>query len=170
MDSPKFSWYGSFRLFLNNGYLTSVYLDFFSHHPPLYYADSFLSGYLESPFPLPYGRMIGEYIATYRPTLNNATANFLADGYANIGYVGMFFSTIVLWLVLAVADSLAEWKDPIFTGALMIPLALAFSNVPVHTAMMSNGGFIILLLLTIAPNETQPHRSRTSDGSDPSYT
>lgn len=159
-EHPILSWYSTFRMFLNNGYLTASYLDFFHDKPLLLYADSFLSRLLSSPFDMPFGRLIGDYISTYAKE-NNANANFLADGYVNLGYVGMLFACLQLMLVLWIADSLTRDRDPIFVGCLLVPFANVISNGPIHTALLSNGGFVMLLLLSIAPHASRDGGKRS---------
>lgn len=156
MNLPLLSWYGSFRLFINNGYLLAVYIDYFGDKPFLLYADSFLARFVSSPFDMPFGEVIGEYISIIPNSQNNATASFLSDGYVNLGYAGMLFAALQAWLVLWIADSMLRSRDIVFAGAIVIPLALAFANGPVHTTLVGNGGLAVLLLLALVPDTPKP--------------
>lgn len=158
---PVTSWLTNFRMFLNNGYLTSVYMEFFGPQPMLLYADSFLSGIIPSGFDQSYSRRIGDYITNYAAQ-NNASANFLADGYVNLGYVGMILSSLQLAFVLWLIDSLARARDKILVACTVLPAGLIFSNVPIHTGLASNGVAISILLITLLPRATPtPRLSRT---------
>ena len=139
-------------MFLNNGYLTSVYMEFFGPQPMLFYADSFLSGIIPSGFDLSYSRRIGDYISLYNGR-NNANANFLADGYVNLGYVGMILSSLQLAFVLWLIDSLARGRDMVLVACTVLPAGLIFSNVPIHTGLTSNGIAISILLITLLPRK-----------------
>ncbi|MCE0506585.1 hypothetical protein LR948_14540 [Roseivivax sp. GX 12232] len=154
---PVTSWLTHFRIFQNNGYLTSVYMEFFGAQPILLYADSFLSGIIQSDFDLSYSRRVGDYITQYEAR-NNANANFLADGYVNLGYLGMIFSSLQMALVLWLIDSLARGRDMTLVAFTVLPAGLVFSNVPVHTGLISNGIAISMMLITLLPKKTPTPR------------
>jgi hypothetical protein len=140
-----------FRMFLNNGYLTSVYLEFFQDQDMLFYSDSFMSRFISSAFDQSYSIRVGDYIGRY-DTRNNANANFLADGYANIGYVGMVFASLQLAFVLWLMDTLAKGRLKAMAVCVILPAGLIFANGPVHTALSSSGVFVSILLLLLVPN------------------
>lgn len=146
------TWLTAFRLFLNNGYLTSVYLEFFSDQELLYYSESFLRAFIPSENELSYSRRVGDYVMQYKAN-NNANANFLADGYANLGYVGMIFASLQLAAVFWVIDGLARGRHIGLVACIVLPAGLAFSNVPIHTGLVSNGVLLCLLLITLLPRQ-----------------
>lgn len=150
LRQTAFTWVVSFRLFHNNGYLTATYIEYFSDKPLLFYADSFLRGLMQSPFQQSFSRLIGDYITRYSAG-NNANANFLADGYVNLGYVGMLFAALQMGVVLWLADSFARDRDPVVAAGVLMPFGLILSNLPVHTALVSNGLLILLFLLLALP-------------------
>lgn len=150
-----------FRMFLNNGYLTSIYLEYFQDKQMLLYADSFMSSFISSSFDQPYGRLVGDYIAQYEGR-NNANANFLADGYVNLGYAGMIFASLQLAFVLWLIDSLAKGRLQAMAVCVILSAGLIFSNGPIHTALTSNGVLIAILLLLLVPRPASPYRPNTS--------
>lgn len=149
----------SFRLSLNNGYLTSIYFEFFGDQDMLLYADSFLRGIVDNPHDLSYSRRVGNYLTNY-DSRNSANANFLADGYVNLGYAGMVFSSLQLGLVLWLMDSLARGRNAVMVACVILPAGLVFSNVPIHTGLVSNGIAVCMLLLTLLPKERPPQTAR----------
>jgi len=157
---PATSWLTTFRMFLNNGFLTSVYIEFFGSQPMLLYADSFLSGIVSSDFDMSYSRRVGDYISNYAAN-NNANANFLADGFVNLGYLGMIIASLQLAFVLWLIDSVARGRDPLLVAFTVLPAGLVFSNVPIHTGLTSNGVAISILLITLLPR-TVPNMPRSS--------
>lgn len=140
-----------FRMFLNNGYLTSAYFEYFQDEKFLFYADSFLSSFVSSDHELSYSRRLGNYITLYEGR-NNASANFLADGYVNLGYFGMLFSSLQVAFVFLIIDSITRGKHQLMCVCIVLPAAMVFSNGPVHTALTTNGVLIILLLLLLVPD------------------
>jgi hypothetical protein len=143
----------TFRMFINNGYLTSVYFEFFSTQDLLFYADSFMRGIIPNPNDQTYARRIGDYIGLYL-SRNNANANFLADGYVNLGYVGMMFSAIQAAIVFYVVDSITHNRNKAISVCAFLPSVFIFTNAPIHTALSSNGAMIAILLLRLVPEET----------------
>lgn len=158
--STAIIWLTGFRMFMNNGFLTSVYMEFFSNDPFLLYANSFLSGFISSEFDLSYARRIGNYITNY-DSRNNANGNFLADGYVNLGYIGMIFSSLQLAFVLWLMDCLGRNRSPALVACMILPSGLVFSNVPVHTGLVSNGVAICILLITLLPIQRTALQSPT---------
>lgn len=152
------TWVVSFRLFHNGGFLTAVYIEYFADKPLLLYADSFLASVFESPFQQSYARLVGDYVTRYSAG-NNANANFLADGYVNLGYVGMLFSAVQAGVLLWLADCATQDRDPILAAGALVPFGLVLSNVPVHTGLVNNGLLILLFLLISAPR-IAPKRER----------
>lgn len=145
-----FSWFSGFRLFLNNGFLTSAYIEYFADQGYLLYADSFLRGIVPNEHSLSFARRIGDYI-TNKASENSANANFLADGYVNIGYAGMLVSALQLAVVLWFIDRLAKDRDPALAACVVLPAGIVFSNLPIHTGLMSNGAGLCVLLIPLLP-------------------
>lgn len=148
-----------FRMFVNNGFLTSIYFEFFGEQDMLLYADSFLRGIVDNPHDMSYARRVGDYVTNY-DSRNNANANFLADGYVNLGYAGMVFSSLQLGFVLWLMDSLARGRNAVMVACVILPAGLVFSNVPIHTGLVSNGIAVCMLLLTLLPKERPPQTAR----------
>ena len=58
-----------------------------------------------------------------------------------------FSAVLFCWL----ADSLGRDLDRIQVSAMLIPLVFAISNTSVHSALTSNGGLLVILLLYLMP-------------------
>src|SRR5690348_7254010 len=91
------------RAIITPGLLTGLYYEYFSQHPPVMFASSFLHSLAQSPYALSPAQMIG---ATYfEGPQTNANANLWADAYANFRYAGVLFMTGVLVMILWLLDS-----------------------------------------------------------------
>lgn len=119
------------------GLLTSYYLDFFSDHAHVCYADGFLRGIVSSPYAASIPRLIGE-VYFWGPD-TNANANFWASAFANLGYTGIAVTTLALGGLLYIIDSLAEAGDFVLIASVCGYFGIAWSNVPFETTLLSNG-------------------------------
>lgn len=142
-------WTTTFRIALNNGFLSATYIEFFSDLPLVFYADSFMSSFFESPLPEPISKLAGGYVSTVAD--NNANASFLADGYANMGLAGMFFASAQCIFLMWLFDMAAVGKNRLIASALAVSPALVLANTSVHTSLSSNGIFLLIVLIWMLP-------------------
>jgi hypothetical protein len=135
----------SHRLFTNNGYLSAIYLDLFNSHQFAYYADSFLRWLpgprLASPVPVLAGASFTDVPNVW------ANANLWADGYANLGLIGIALTAAFTALVLWLYDSITSRKNLIFAASALVIPASALANTSTNVALVSNGMFLVFLLM-----------------------
>lgn len=133
------------RLIGSGGWLASKYLEYFPAEGLTYYShirpiNIFTGGY---PFgDLSLGQVIGlEYSGTVQA---NHNASFWAsDGIAALGPVGVLIITPVVASLLYVMNRVMVNIDTKFAVLWMCGFFVALLNVPLTTALLSGGGFII---------------------------
>ncbi len=144
-ELPSITWAVVHRLFTNNGFLSAVYLDVFHQWGPAFYSDSFLRWLpvprLDAPVPILAAESFTEIPDVW------ANAHLWADGYANLGYAGIAFSTLSALLVLWVYDSVSARKNNAVAAAALVVPASVLANTSVHTALISNGMLVAFLLI-----------------------
>lgn len=133
------------RIFTNNGFLSAIYLDLFRNGPFGYYADSVLRWLpgprLRAPVPIIAGASFAEVQGVW------ANANLWADGFANLGYVGIGIAALLTTILFWLYDGIAKDRDPIIAAALLIIPATVLANTAVQVAFVSNGMFLVYILL-----------------------
>ncbi|MGB3900560.1 MAG: hypothetical protein WA973_18640 [Mesorhizobium sp.] len=99
------------RMFGTSGMTIGLYSQFFHYNHLTYYSHvGLISHFIEYPYPLPIGRMVGW--STIGNTSYNASANFLAtDGVAALGYIGIVVIGGILGIILSAMNSWASGED-----------------------------------------------------------
>ncbi|EJW22109.1 hypothetical protein IMCC14465_05030 [alpha proteobacterium IMCC14465] len=122
------------------------YINYFSQYGYLYWSNTIFSSILEYPYMnLSPGQVIGEYVGNYK----NVNSGFMASGYMHAGLVGIILYSILLMLVCAFFDSLADKNNRALITAAAAPLILnIFINSDLVIAMGTHG-FLLLMFLSI---------------------
>lgn len=133
------------RIFTNNGFLSAIYLDAFGDHRFAYYADSFLRWIpgprLESPVPVYAGESFTDVPGVW------ANANLWADAFANLGTLGIAFTTAITTMMLWVYDSITSRKNMVIAATALVMPASALANTSSNVALVSNGIFLVFVLM-----------------------
>lgn len=155
------------RMLMTPGLLTGYYFDFFSdigftyRFGPL--AMFFDGVQLEQTTP----RTIGfEYFGS--PTMA-ANANFWADAYSAMGYVGVVFVSLLLALVLWAMNSLSESRPASIATPLFVIALYSLTNSALPVSLLTHGILLTILLIwmlplppTDAPSPQERSLSRTA--------
>lgn len=141
------------RTFSNNGFLSAIYLDLFGPGHFAYYADSFLRWVPGPRLAASVPALAGQSF-TDVPNVH-ANAHLWADAYANAGYVGIAFTSALTGILLWVYDGITVRKDHVVATAALIVPATVLANTATHVALVSNGMFLVFLLLYAWPG-TKP--------------
>lgn len=149
-DTPFLSLAFVHRLVFTPGILTGQFWDYFSNHPHIYLSDSILGFLLHSPYDQSAGLIIGEVYA--RDPGRNATTNVFAQGYAHFGYFGMVLAGLLLGGLLYLFDAATTRRNFLICALVMGLLGIFWSNVALHTSMLSNGIILTMLLLYLLPS------------------
>ena len=135
------------RVIFLPGLMSSVYWDFFSQNPHIWYRDSFLRWLGDSPYSLPMARLIGE--AYFHSHESNANGNLWASGYGHSGYLGMFVATLLLGWTLRIIDSLSITCGFRLVVMMTALFSIGWSNGSVETSMLSYGVLPSLVIFSL---------------------
>ena len=136
------------RWLMIQGQLSGAYIDFFVNRDKLFYGAGALHGLV----PYSYGSMspgqvIGDnYVSMGQLPVDNAPANFWADAFAQAGFAGMVWSTMVACVLLWLTDSV--FRDlPRGMGVMLFACcALTLTEQGVETCILT-GGWLPLIII-----------------------
>ena len=142
----------------NGGMLTNYYHKFFSEHQQTYYShinvvNTITQGY-------PYGNYsLGQIIGReYWSDDLNANANFWAtDGFAAIGDAGILVSAFILFCIFLVFNKISVYYNKIFLICILIPFLGTLMNTSLFTSLVTGGGFLIFLFLSLKNTIQNPY-------------
>jgi hypothetical protein len=83
----------------------------------------------------------------------HANANWLADGYANFGYVGMILASLVLIGLLWAIDDATRGLPTGFACLFFVTLANSLTESAILTALLTDGFFAAIVLCALAPRD-----------------
>lgn len=153
------------RFIVTPGLLTSVYADYFSDHPVALWATSFTRLWVTSPYDTTPTKTIGQYMLPGSQV--NANANLFADGYANLGAVGLFVIAAVLAVWLRCLDRWSVGIPVPVVGVLVVMSAVTLSNTSILTSMLSHGLLVATLLIAVMPRHGWRWFDRGAGGGPP---
>jgi len=158
LGKSVFTAIGIRRLALMPGLLTTYYYEYFVvlGQPLFFFSHSFLGAFFTNPYgTTPAFQIAHTYFAS---EVMSANANFLADGVANLGAVGIpllaFLAGGYVYLVRALAGGREELA--LFLAAIPV---FALSNTSFFTTLLTHGLFLATLAVWIFPRP-QSHGSR----------
>lgn len=133
------------RVFFVPAGLAWDYYSFFSVNELYYWSNSFLSPFLDSPYVLSPGRVIGEYNGSG----SNANMNFLFSGFAHAGLIGSFFYAFVLAIFLRFVNGVTKGCIPVWlaTAIVFIPFRNTLINSDLATSFLTHGLLVLFILL-----------------------
>ena len=162
--APWISWSLFFRIFGNSAFLNAAYFDFFLENEKIAYTQSFMRNFLEPRYDRSIPRLIGE-LYTNNPE-NNVNVNLLTDAYANISYWGIVAVFFIFSLYLAAFNMFSRDKSLLAASLLLLIPTLGLTNLGLHTAMLSAGLFVALLMIAILPKDKVGAYEQTEGGID----
>jgi len=145
------------RAFFVPSGLVFQWMDFFTTHPHVYWADRVLAlfsagQYVGTNIP----RLIGDYLV---PGSNSAAnSGMVASGFAQAGYWGVALYSTILGMVLSVLNAIVKSGVPLwFVAALSAgPLRTAFADSDLLTSLLSHGLGLVVLLLWLYRGRGEP--------------
>lgn len=134
----------------NGGMLTTYYHKFFNEHPNTHFShinvvNAITNGY-------PYGeKSLGQVIGgEYWSEELNANANFWAtDGFAAMGDMGIIFSGLILFVIFVIFNKISLYYNKLFLICILIPFLGTMMNTSLFTSLVTGGGFLIFLFLSL---------------------
>lgn len=139
------------RIFITAGYLIPHYRDVYENAPWALWDYSFLAPFVDTP----YQTSPGYYVASVlfgRPDIQLNAALF-ADGYANLGYVGIALEAVALVGILVLVDSASRGLPLAVTlPAALLPV-FSLANGSPFTAFLSHGFALLVVSLALLPRD-----------------
>lgn len=133
----------------NGGYLTKYYHDFFLTNPLTYYSHINVVNAITGVYP--YEKTLGEIIGHHYWNDADTNANFWAtDGIAALGSGGIVFSSILLFFLFILFNTISKRYNSLFLILILIPYSLALLNASLFSSMITGGGFIIFIFLSLS--------------------
>ena len=131
----------------NGGSLTKYYYDFFQNNPNTYFSHiNFINSIGDY---YPYQQELGVVVGNYYWGDANANANFWAtDGIAAIGDFGIIISSVLLFLVFIIFNTVADRYNMLFIILVLIPYTLSLLNTSMFSSLLSGGALIIFGILS----------------------
>ena len=139
------------------GMLTMKYHDFFLTHPITYYSHINLVNGISNMYP--YHKDIGQVVGSfYWSEKMNANANFWAtDGFAALGSVGIIFSSIIMFFILVIFNSISKKYNSLFLLLILLPCIMSFLNTSVFSSLWSGGAIFIFLTLSFSTTKNNKY-------------
>lgn len=164
---PTMSYDLHYRLFGNAALLSDAYHSYFDGQPKVHYSQSFLRPFIESTAWAPYQVLVGEDVSDVAG--NHANGNFVADAFANVGYIGVILAYVTIGGILALYQRLAVRKHLQVAALGLVGPAFYLTNAGVHSAILSGGVTFSLILIALYPvlGGKQSHLNRNGRGIPP---
>jgi len=131
------------------GMLTGFYWDFFSNNSFLFYSHSFMGWLFDYQYAVTPPFVIGYYY--FNSVEMAANANYLADGFSNLGYSGIIIHAAIISALLHVYDSLTRNIVVDFAALLLIVPVLGLVNSALFTCILTGGLSVLIFLVAIMP-------------------
>ncbi len=137
------------RALLVPSLLNWAYFDFFSVNPYTYWADSKLSlGIIDNPYDLGIAKLIGREFMGNEET--NANTGWIGSGMANAGYVGIALYSVLIGLLLSLADAFAKKLGYAIVLAIFILIVMgATQSTDFTTMLLTHGVFASILIVML---------------------
>ena len=145
------------RLLLAPGVLVSEHVAVFQGQPKAKWAYSFLSGIIDYPYDKTPDFLVG--YAFTRSTAVTANANLFADGYANLGYLGIVIEAGVLAALLWFVDSAASYLPTKVSALILLVPTVALANSSPFTSILSNGFLAAVICMSMLRSNGWVHES-----------
>lgn len=133
-----------------SGLLSIAYIDFFANNPYTYYSHIGIVNKITGAYP--YGNdVLGKAVWSGFRNVNvedamNANANFLVtDGIAACGVFGVFFISIIFFLLLIYINKVTARYNQTFVFILLLGAVLSLLNVSLFTTLVSCGLLLLIL-------------------------
>jgi len=139
------------RLLITPGVLTAAHVEVFREMPKALWGYSFMASFVDYPYDTSPAFIVGREFTGDASTSSNG--NLFADGYANLGYAGMFIEAAFLVLVLWAVNA-ASRRLPIAVSSLILLVpTLALVNSSAFTSVLTDGYAAAILLMVLLPRD-----------------
>ena len=140
------------RVFFVPARVQTHYYEFFSQHKFALFSRTKIGFLIDEVYAQPLPTIIGDMY------VSGASANtgYLADGYAQAGFVGLVLVSVALGVLLSIFNSISITSDAASLSPVIIPIFI-LANSALTTTMLTHGliiGLIIFLLYAQPPDES----------------
>lgn len=141
------------RLMAAPGVLTSAHVWVFDDYPRYYWSHSFLSGVFDPPSQLNPAYFVGR---VYNGADTQSNVNFVGDGYANAGVLGVLIEAAVLIVIFTVLDAASRGIPIAITIPSTMVAALGLANNSAFTSVLTGGFAGLIVVFALWPRENRP--------------
>lgn len=136
------------RVFVIPSQLVYYHYEYFSTHPKTFWTYSIFSNFFEYPYNLPPPNLIGDVY--FNKVEMTAVVNMFMEGYTALGYIGVFFVSMVFKFFLNIINYIYMYRaqNNIIVIVLLLGLSNVFNSTSLWTLLVTHG--LIVLLLTIS--------------------
>ena len=135
------------RMVLIPGLLTSMYFEFFSRAPHTYFLNGFMRSFSDKDVISP-SLQVGAY---YFQDSVNSNAHLFAEGFAQAGFPGVLFLTVLTAAMMYVYDCVFKGRNVRFAAMMVTMPALSLTNTSPITTLVTHGGIVLLFLVLFNP-------------------
>ncbi|CAD5902616.1 putative B-band O-antigen polymerase [Carnobacterium maltaromaticum] len=132
------------RMLITPGLLLSYYFDFFSDNPKIYLSHSIFKSFIDYPYDRLPPFLIGKEFFGREDLAANA--NLWADSFANFGYLGILFFTLILAGILYLYDCISNNRNFIVSVVLIAMPAWSLVDTSLMTSILTHGILLALLI------------------------
>lgn len=131
------------RVFVIPAFLTGKYWGFFDQHPFSNFSDSLLKFFFTKQYPGGIPFSVGDWILGKK---FDADVNIFGSAYAELGNLGVIFTTTLLGIYLWLYDSFTYKYELSFSMVLAIVMVFKFTESSFTVCMITGGGVLLFLL------------------------
>ena len=129
----------------------TYYWDFFSENPKDHFSRNFpFKFFYSSPYNEPVPYVVGKKFFKRKV---HANANFIADAYANFGYVGVLVVVFFFLIVLKLIDDFSYNKNKYVILSFLTMPFFSLTNMSFITVSMTHGLLFALLMIILYPED-----------------
>jgi hypothetical protein len=140
------------RMMIVPGMLTAAYVWVYHDRPKHQWVYAGLNPFGHDPYHgSPPGIIVGEVFSG--SAASNANANFLADGYANLGYLGLLIEALLVVATLWGVNATGKHLPMAIVAPILLLPALTLANGSSFIALLTGGFFFAMLLMAVLPAE-----------------
>ncbi len=139
------------RLLFVPAMLGGMYYEYYSEHSHVMMSNSFFGPLLfDHSEASPTSAIARFYLNS---DLTNANAHIWASAFADFGFPGILFVTVILAILFYIYDSASQTTDLKLAAALLAIQGLTWTNVALQTSILTHGVALTWLLVMLFPSE-----------------
>ncbi|MCA1451757.1 hypothetical protein I6F35_00840 [Bradyrhizobium sp. BRP22] len=148
--------YTNERMFAIPSIAIDYYADFFAAHPKTYFCQINIVRMISG---CHYSEQLSVIFANQYGVGNLNASLFATEGIASVGLIWLPLVMFVCGLVLSIGNSCSRHLSPLMIATSSTLALLALLNVPLSTALLTNGLMLLFLLWYVCPDERDRSRN-----------